>query len=89
MPGPPRSTPAFPITEIEMKLSISPEVLSMLVCPETGLALHLATTDELSHWTHETPFEGALLSEDGSKAYPVRNGFPVLIKAEALTKKNG
>lgn len=70
-----------------MNLSISPEVLAMLVCPETGRTLHLATEEELSHWTHETPFEGALLSDDGSKAYPIRNGFPVLIAAESLTRQ--
>jgi uncharacterized protein YbaR (Trm112 family) len=70
-----------------MKLSLSDEVLAMLVCPETRQPLHLATEEELQKWTHETSFEGALICEDGSRAYPVRNGFPVIIAAEVLHPK--
>ena len=70
-----------------MDLSISDEVLAMLVCPTTGQALRLATAADLAHWTSKEPFEGVLVSADGSRAYPVRDGFPVIVVAEALTRQ--
>lgn len=70
-----------------MEITLSDEVLALLVCPETGLHLHIAALEELSGWRSETPFEGALVTEDGSRAYPIRGGFPILVAAEALTKE--
>ena len=72
-----------------MDLSVSSEVLAMLVCPETRQSLHLATADELGRWSAETPFEGALVTKDGTRAYPIRDGFPVVIAAEALELAHG
>jgi uncharacterized protein YbaR (Trm112 family) len=69
-----------------MKLSLSEEILAMLVCPETRQPLRPATAGELAGWTSPVPFEGALVTADGSRAYPVRGGFPVLVAGEALTK---
>lgn len=59
----------------------------MLVCPETGQRLRVADAEEFSKWRSATSFEGALVTEDGSRAYPVRDGFPILVAAEALTKE--
>ncbi len=70
-----------------MKLSISDEVLAMLVCPETKQPLRLASEDEVSQWTAETTFEGALVAGDGSRAYPIRDGFPVIVISEQLTRQ--
>lgn len=70
-----------------MNLSVSPEILALLVCPVTGQALHLATMEELIGWTAAEPFEGALVTGDGSRAYPIREGFPVLVSGEALRKE--
>mgnify|MGYP000910466168 CR=1 FL=1 len=70
-----------------MYLSVSPEILALLVCPVTGQALHLATKEELIGWTAAEPFEGALITLDGSHAYPIREGFPVLVAGEALRKE--
>lgn len=69
-----------------MEITLSDEVLALLVCPETGQALRLAALEELSGWRSETPFEGALVTVDGSRAYPVREGFPVVVMEEALVR---
>ncbi len=70
-----------------MNLSVSPEILALLVCPVSGQPLHLATQEELATWTAADPFEGALISSDGSHSYPIRQGFPVLVAGEALGKE--
>lgn len=69
-----------------MEITLSDEVLALLVCPETGQSLRLAGAAELAAWQSGTPFEGALVTEDGSKAYPVREGFPVVVMEEALVR---
>ena len=70
-----------------MNLSLSEEVLALLVCPETKQSLRLATEKELATWTAPVPFEGALVTANGSRAYPIREGFPVIIASERLTKE--
>lgn len=69
--------PDFPLT-------LSAAVAALLVCPTTGQPLHLASVTELRAWTHPEPFEAAFVTADGTIAYPVREGFPVLVAAEAL-----
>ncbi len=63
---------------------LSEEVAGLLVCPVTGQPLRPATGDELRTWTHPRPFEAAFVTADGTIAYPVREGFPVLVATEAL-----
>lgn len=70
-----------------MNLSLSAEILAMLVCPMTKKPLRLATPEEAGTWTAELPFEGVLVTDDASHAYPVRDGFPVIVPGEALTRK--
>ena len=70
-----------------MALSLSDEVLAMLVCPVTKQALRRAADNERADWTSEQSFEEVLLTTDGTRAYPVRDGFPVLVAAESLTKR--
>lgn len=70
-----------------MKLSLSEEILALLVCPVTKKQLRLATETESLEWTATDPYEGVLLTEDGSRAYPIRDGFPVIVQGEALTRK--
>lgn len=70
-----------------MELSVSEEVLAMLVCPQTHRPLHLASPAELDAWTSDSAFEGALVTLDGARAYPIRNGVPALVAGEALRRK--
>ena len=65
-------------------LTLSAGVATLLVCPTSGQPLHLASASELRTWTHPEPFEAAFVTADGTTAYPVRGGFPVLVAAEAL-----
>ena len=68
--------------------SLSDEVLALLRCPETGQALRAPREGELDAFDGEFP-EGAWITEDGSRAYPVRDGFPVLVAAEAVRRGDG
>ena len=70
-----------------MNPSLSEEVLALLVCPDTKSSLRLATGEELATWTSPVPFEAALVTADGTRAYPIRAGFPVIIASERLTKE--
>lgn len=72
-----------------MDLSVSEETLARLVCPETHQPLRLATGPELAQWDATAPLEGALVTLDGTRAYPVRNGFPIVVAAEALRRAGG
>lgn len=72
-----------------MKLSLSEEVLAMLVCPVSGRPLRVVGAEELREWTAAEPFEGALVTDDGARAYPVRGGIPVLVEKEGLVKGGG
>jgi uncharacterized protein YbaR (Trm112 family) len=65
----------------------SEELVAMLVCPQSGQALRPAGPDELEKWTADLPFEAALVTADGTHAYPVRDGFPVIVAAEALRRR--
>lgn len=70
-----------------MKLSLSDEILALLVCPVTKKSLRLATEAEAAGWTATEPFEGVLITEDNSCAYPIRDGFPVIVASEALSRE--
>ncbi len=68
-----------------MKLAVSPNVLALLKCPRTKQALHLATPEEQEKWQAlDDSAEGFLVSEDGSIAYPIDEGFPILLLERAL-----
>jgi uncharacterized protein YbaR (Trm112 family) len=70
----------------ESPIALSAEVAALLVCPVSGQPLHLANAAEREGWTHPEPFEAAFVTADGTTAYPVRGGFPVLVAAEALVR---
>ncbi len=70
-----------------MKLSLSDEILALLVCPVTKKSLRLATEAEAAEWTATEPFEGVLITGDNACAYPIRDGFPLLVASEALSRK--
>jgi len=71
-----------------MNPPLSDDVLALLRCPVTGQPLRFAAGDELQGFPGEWP-EGALVAEDGSRAYPVRDGFPVLLAEEGESPPEG
>lgn len=69
------------------------DLLSILMCPKTKGTLRLATTAEIEQanaliragsTTQEEPLEAGLMCEEGGLIYPVREGIPVLLAAEAI-----
>lgn len=66
-----------------MSANLSETVYALLRCPETGQTLREATTAELGNFDADFP-EGALVTEDASRAYPICDGFPILIASEAV-----
>jgi uncharacterized protein YbaR (Trm112 family) len=78
---------------------LNPELLALLVCPETHQDLALATPDEIARINEalgrghirtaagtivDQPVEGALIRTDRTIAYPIRDDIPVMLVAEGL-----
>lgn len=78
---------------------LDPELLSLLVCPETHQDVTLATPEEVVEINEairqghlrtaagtpvEAAVEGALIRTDRSIAYPIRDGIPVMLVAEGM-----
>lgn len=68
-----------------MKPSLSPEVASLLRCPLTRQPLRPATGGELAAFAADFP-EGAWITGDGLRVYPVRDGFPILVPGESVLR---
>lgn len=74
--------------------ALSSDLVTALRCPETHQPLALADPDQLDRIRAAVPtgdnatdapaIEGALLTEDGRIAYPIQDGFPILLLAEAI-----
>lgn len=75
------------------------ELLEILCCPQTRQDLRLAEAQELSELNAaigrgavvdaqgrvvKRPIEAALVRQDGKRAYPVRDGIPVLLVEDAM-----
>ena len=78
---------------------LNPELLALLVCPETHQDVALANPDEIARInsaigqglmrnaggeTVQQPVEAALIRTDRRVAYPIRDGIPVMLVAEGL-----
>jgi len=64
-------------------MEISDELLAALRCPETRQKLAVATAEQLARINgalgQGAALEGALIREDQQAAYPIDDGFPVLL----------
>ncbi len=79
---------------------LDPELLALLVCPETHQDLTEAGPEEVARLNEAIregrvrnaagkevalPVDGALIRADGNIAYPVRDEIPVMLVAEGLS----
>jgi uncharacterized protein YbaR (Trm112 family) len=82
---------------------LHPDLLALLVCPETHQDVALATPDEIARINEAIrqgqvqtvggtlavqPVEGALIRSDRAVAYPIRDSIPVMLVPEGLSIPN-
>ncbi len=82
-----------------LKAMLDPELLALLVCPETHQDVALATADEVTLLNeaillgqvrtaggkeNSQIVDGALIRQDRAVAYPIRDGIPVMLVEEGL-----
>lgn len=67
---------------------IGNDILALLRCPQSGQGLRYATPDDLAGFP-DAPFEGGLVTLDGDRLYPIRNGLPHLVAEEAIPRREG
>ena len=80
-------------------MSVNPELLEILVCPETKQPVRLAAADVLEDLAArvasgelrnrggdrvEKPIQEGLVREDGRVLYPVDDGIPVMLIDESV-----
>ena len=78
---------------------LDPELVALLVCPETHQDVTLALSGEIARLNEairagqvrtvagkavDQPADGALIRVDRAVAYPIRDGIPVMLVTEAL-----
>ena len=100
----PRKDPDLAGTAKEItKRMLDPELLDILVCPETRTPLRMADDDLLTALNRAVeggavrnrrgelltdPVTAGLVREDGAVLYPIRDGIPIMLIDEALSVGN-
>lgn len=64
-------------------MPVSDSLLKVLRCPETGQGVRIANEAEKQRFPVNFD-EGALISEDGKRLYPIKDGFPVMLRDESV-----
>ncbi len=82
---------------------LDPELLDILVCPETRVALRIADDDLLKALNRAVeaggvrnrsgelltdPVTAGLVREDGAVLYPIRDGIPIMLIGESVPVGN-
>ena len=66
-------------------MKLSPALLAALRCPKTKQPLRLATEANLRPFQAiDSSLTEALITEDGQRAYPIDDGFPILLLDRAV-----
>ena len=83
---------------------LDPEVLALLICPETRSALHHADAPMIADLNAriargevrnregkpvQEPLDGGLLRADGLWLYPIQDGIPILLIEESIATSKG
>jgi uncharacterized protein YbaR (Trm112 family) len=83
---------------------VDPQLLAILVCPETRTPLHVADEPLIARLNQEAaegklrnrsgqpvegPIESGLVREDGKILYPIIDGIPVMLIDEAIPLEGG
>ncbi len=78
---------------------MDPDYLSILMCPKTRGSLRLATESEVAainarlaggdipQAASQDPLDAGLVCDEGGLFYPIQDGIPVLLAAEAIVFK--
>ncbi len=65
-------------------MTLSEKTLALLRCPVSMQPLRVATNEEAeAAFGEDKSVNGALICEDGSRLYPIRDGLPVLLETES------
>lgn len=81
-------------------MEISPDLIHILRCPQSQQSLALAGDDLIAKLNQatsqqqlsnhhgdliEAPLEAGLITTDGTRLYPIKDGFPVMLIDEAIS----
>ncbi len=87
-----------------IRAMVDPQLLNILVCPETRMPLRVADDGLIaqlnrevaagrlrnrSGQTVEGTIEGGLIRQDGAVLFPIRDGIPVMLIDEAIPLEAG